>query len=49
MLTDGLNYIYDGYWWQVYPAGPAIVLTVVAVNFVSDGLRDALEIWRQRR
>ena len=21
MLTDGLNYAYDGYWWLIYPAG----------------------------
>lgn len=44
MLTDGLNYIYDGYWWQIYPAGIAIVLTVVAFNFIGDALGDALEV-----
>jgi peptide/nickel transport system permease protein len=47
MLTDGLNYIYDGYWWQIYPAGIAIVVTVVAFNFIGDALGDALEV-RQR-
>ena len=20
MLTNGINYLYDGYWWQIYPA-----------------------------
>jgi peptide/nickel transport system permease protein len=25
------------------PAGAAIILTVIAVNFVGDGLRDALD------
>jgi peptide/nickel transport system permease protein len=49
MLTEGLEYIYDGYWWLIYPAGLAIVLTVVAFNFVGDGLRDALEVRLQRR
>jgi len=44
MLTDGLNYIYDGYWWQIYPAGIAIVLTVIAFNFIGDALGDALEV-----
>jgi len=29
--------------WQWMPAGVAIVLTVLAVNFVGDGLRDALD------
>ena len=48
MLSDGLTYIYDGYWWLIYPAGIAIVLTVVAFNFVGDALREALEVRLQR-
>lgn len=49
MLSNGLTYIYDGYWWLIYPAGLAIVLTVMAFNFVGDALRDALEVRLQRR
>jgi peptide/nickel transport system permease protein len=49
ILSDGLNYIYDGYWWLVYPAGVAIVLTVVAINFIGDSLRDALDVRLQER
>lgn len=49
MLSDGLNYVYDGYWWLVYPAGVAIVLTVVGFNLIGDGLRDALEVRLQKR
>jgi peptide/nickel transport system permease protein len=49
MLSDGVTYYADGYWWLIYPAGVAIVLTVVAFNFVGDGLRDALEVRLQRR
>lgn len=48
MLTTGLNYIYDGYWWQIYPAGICIVLTVVAFNLLGDATRDALDV-RLRR
>lgn len=44
MLSDGLNYLFDGYWWLVYPAGAAIVLTVLAVNFIGDGLRDSFDV-----
>jgi peptide/nickel transport system permease protein len=44
MLSNGLNYVYDGYWWLIYPAGILIVLTVVAFNFVGDALRDAFEV-----
>jgi peptide/nickel transport system permease protein len=44
MLTTGLNYIFDGYWWQIYPAGICIVLTVVAFNLLGDATRDALDV-----
>jgi peptide/nickel transport system permease protein len=44
MLSDGLNYIYAGKWWLIYPAGVAIVLTVVAFNFIGDGLRASVEV-----
>jgi len=48
-LSDGVTYIFDGYWWLIYPAGVAIVLTVVAFNFIGDSLRDALEVRLQQR
>lgn len=35
--------VLEGQPWQWMPAGGAIVLTVLAVNFVGDGLRDALD------
>ena len=44
MLSNGLNYMYEGKWWLIYPAGVAIVLTVVAFNFIGDALRAALEV-----
>jgi peptide/nickel transport system permease protein len=43
MLSDGLSYVYDGYWWLIYPAGLAIVITVMGFNFVGDAVRDALD------
>ncbi len=49
MLSGGVNYLYDGYWWLIYPAGLLIVLTVLAFNFIGDGLRDAVEARLQRR
>jgi peptide/nickel transport system permease protein len=44
MLSNGLTYAYDGAWWLIYPAGVAIVLTVVAFNFLGEALRDTLEV-----
>jgi peptide/nickel transport system permease protein len=49
MLSGGVNYIYDGYWWLIYPAGVLIVLAVLAFNFIGDAVRDALEVRLQRR
>jgi peptide/nickel transport system permease protein len=43
MLSQGVDYIYSGYWWLIYPPGLAIVATVVAFNFIGDALRDSLE------
>ena len=42
VLSNGLQYEYSGYWWLIYPAGLAIIITVVAINLIGDGLRDAL-------
>ncbi len=49
MLSNGADAAGNGWWWQIYPAGVAIVLVVVAFNFVGDALRDALEVRLQRR
>jgi peptide/nickel transport system permease protein len=43
MLSQGATYLLDGYWWEVYPAGLIIMVTVVAFNFVGDALRDSLD------
>jgi peptide/nickel transport system permease protein len=44
MLTDGLNYVFSGYWWLIYPAGLCIVITVVAFYMAGDALRDVFGI-----
>lgn len=49
MLSQGLNYAYDGYWWLVYPAGIAIVFVVVSFNVIGDSLRDVVEVRFQKK
>jgi peptide/nickel transport system permease protein len=49
MLSDGVSYTFAGYWWLIYPAGLAIVITVVAFNLIGDAMRDAFEVRLQRR
>lgn len=49
MLSNGITYFEDGYWWEVYPALILIVLTVVAFNFLGDALQDAFQVRLQKR
>lgn len=49
MLSQGITYTYDGYWWLIYPPGVAIILIVVAFNFIGDAMRDAFEVRLRQR
>ncbi len=49
MISDGVTYMQDGYWWLIYPVGVCIVLTVMALNFIGDALRDSLDVRLRRR
>jgi peptide/nickel transport system permease protein len=43
ILSGGLQFLSLGnWWWPLFP-GLAIIVTVLAVNFVGDGLRDAFD------
>ena len=43
ILSGGLRVHHPGnWWWPLFP-GLAIIVTVLAVNFVGDGLRDAFD------
>ena len=48
LLTNAIANIEDTWWLVVFP-GAVIFLTVLAVNFVGDGLRDAFDPRRQVR
>jgi ABC-type dipeptide/oligopeptide/nickel transport system permease subunit len=48
-LSDGITYLQDGYWWLIYPVGACIVLTVMALNFIGDALRDSMDVRLRRR
>ncbi|MDE3130800.1 MAG: ABC transporter permease, partial [Acidobacteriota bacterium] len=43
MLYQGTSYLLDGYWWEVYPAGLMIMVTVIAFNLVGDALRETFD------
>jgi len=42
-LTGAVRFIPNGNWWWPFFPGVAIVLTVLGINFMGDGLRDALD------
>jgi peptide/nickel transport system permease protein len=43
ILSSALTFIPLGNWWWPFFPGLAIILTVLAVNFIGDGLRDAFD------
>jgi len=49
LLTEGIDNFFNGYWWQLWPAGFLIVAVVLAISVLGDGLRDVTEGRLQRR
>ena len=43
MVAQGGRMAVRGFWWEMVFAGTALVTTVLAINFLGDGLRDALD------
>ena len=48
MLSNGVNNLFNGYWWQVYPPAIILIITVVAFNLIGDTIRDSLDVRLQR-
>lgn len=42
-LSNSKGFLLSGNWWWPFFPGMAIAITVIAVNFMGDGLRDALD------
>jgi peptide/nickel transport system permease protein len=49
MLSSGVTYVSDGYWWLILPAGVCIVIVITSFIWIGEGLRDAVEVRLQRR
>ena len=49
MLANGLSYLFDGYWWLVYPPAIILIITVVAFSLIGDAVRDCLDVRLRRR
>lgn len=48
-ISDGVTYLTDGYWWQVFPVGVCLVLLIMSFNMIGDGLRDAVDVRLRKR
>jgi peptide/nickel transport system permease protein len=48
-LSNGSEFLYDGYWWLIYPVGIALTLLVMSFNFIGDAARDAVDVRLRRR
>jgi peptide/nickel transport system permease protein len=49
MLTNGLNDLFNGYWWLVYPPAIVLIVTIIAFSLIGDAVRDSLDVRLQRR
>ena len=43
LLAGSKSYVGQGKWWLVLFPSLALLFTVLAINFIGDGLRDALD------
>lgn len=42
MLTGGIENLFNGYWWQVYPPLTVLILVVIAFRMIGDALNDII-------
>jgi peptide/nickel transport system permease protein len=43
MLTSGLDDLFNGYWWLVYPPAIILITTIIAFSLIGDAVRDSLD------
>jgi len=43
MAAEGGRLAVRGFWWELFFSATALVITVLSINFLGDGLRDALD------
>jgi peptide/nickel transport system permease protein len=48
MLTSGLDDLFNGYWWLVYPPAVILITTIIAFSLIGDAVRDSLDTRLQR-
>jgi peptide/nickel transport system permease protein len=49
MMSNGLNDLFDGYWWLVYPPAVLLIITLMGFSLIGDAVRDSLDVRLRRR
>jgi peptide/nickel transport system permease protein len=49
LLTNGLNDLYDGYWWLIYPPALLLIVAIIGFSLIGDAVRDSLDVRLRRR
>jgi peptide/nickel transport system permease protein len=44
MMSNGLNDLFNGYWWLVYPPAILLILTLMGFSLIGDAVRDSLDV-----
>jgi peptide/nickel transport system permease protein len=49
MLNNGVNNLFNGYWWQIYPPAIMLIITIIGFSLIGDAVRDSLDVRLRRR
>jgi peptide/nickel transport system permease protein len=49
MLNNGVDNLFNGWWWQIYPPAILLIFTIIAFSLIGDAVRDSLDVRLRRR
>ena len=49
MLNNGVDNLFNGYWWEIYPPAILLILTIIGFSLIGDAVRDSLDVRLRRR
>lgn len=49
MLNNGVDNLFNGYWWLIYPSALLLILTIIGFSLIGDAVRDSLDVRLRRR
>jgi peptide/nickel transport system permease protein len=49
MLNNGVDNLFNGYWWLIYPPAFLLIFTIIGFSLIGDAIRDSLDVRLRRR